>query len=98
ELAMILSRRHVVVYNAEFDFRMVYQMNHRHGIRSTHDAWHCAMQRYSSFAGAWHERYGNYRWHKLDHAVASIGHPPGGHRATSDAAACRLVVEGMAGG
>ena len=98
ELALILLHRSVIVYNAEFDIKMVRQMNHRHGIQSAHDGWHCAMQRYSGFAGAWHERYGGYRWHKLDHAVTSFGHSPGGHRALADATACRLVVEGMAAG
>lgn len=96
ELSLMLLSGAVVVYNADFDFRMVNQMNHRHGIPACLDGWQCAMNRYSGFAGAWHERYGNYRWHKLDQAVAAFGHPPGRHRALSDATACRLVVLGIA--
>ena len=98
ELSAILHERSVVVYNAEFDLRLVQQMNQRHGINAGHRGWHCAMQQYAGFAGVWHERYGNFRWHRLDQAVAYFGHPSGGHRAAADAAACRLVVEGMAGG
>lgn len=96
-LAELLARSQVVVYNAGFDFRMVNQMNRRHGIAECSTGWQCAMQRYSGFAGVWHARYGNYRWHKLDQAVSAFGHPPGGHRALADASACRLVVLGIAG-
>jgi DNA polymerase III subunit epsilon len=98
EVLSVLGDRVVIVYNAEFDFRMVSQMNLRDGLRTCPGGWQCAMQRYSGFAGDWHERYGNYRWHKLDRALASFGHPPAGHRALADASACRLVVEGIAAG
>ena len=96
EVLEIVRRRRVVVYNAEFDARMMQQMNSRHQIDQRIGAWQCAMKQYSGFAGIWHERYGNYRFHKLDNALAGFGHPPGGHRALADARACKLVVEGMA--
>jgi DNA polymerase III subunit epsilon len=96
ELQAVLAGKLVVVYNADFDYRMVSQMNVRHTIRHKLDIWECAMQRYSAFAGVWHDRYGNYRWHRLDQALYTFGHPPGGHRALADATACKLVVEGMA--
>lgn len=97
EVTQIISGRSVIVYNAEFDFRMVSQMNSRHGLPGDLRPWECAMRRYSGFAGIWNAKYGNYRFHKLDDAVARFGHPGGGHRALTDARACRLVVEGMAG-
>lgn len=96
ELAAILSQSATVVYNAEFDFRMVNQMNRRHNLSVRRESWQCAMQRYSGFAGVWNAYRSNYLWHKLDQAVATFGHPPGGHRALSDALACRLVVKGIA--
>ncbi len=96
DLEQVLRQRRVVVYNAPFDARMVAQMNALNGIPATFTGWECAMQQFSSFAGVWHERYGNYRWHRLDDAAARFGHAPGGHRALADALACRLVVEGMA--
>jgi len=96
ELVWIIGRRRVVVYNADFDYRLVTQMNDRHRIRHTLPEWQCAMRQFSGYSGQWHARYGNYRWHRLDHAVTVFGHQPGGHRALGDALACRLVVQGMA--
>ena len=95
-LREIVARRTVVVYNADFDFRMVSQMDGRHRLGAGLHPWQCAMRRYSGYAGIWNQKYGNYRFHKLDDAVSAFGHPPGGHRALSDAMACKLVVEGMA--
>lgn len=97
-LAEIIHGRTVVVYNAEFDFRLVNQMNRRSGYPLRADAWDCAMKQYAGYASEWHARYGNYRWHKLGVALTHFGHSASGHRACADAAACRLVVCGMADG
>lgn len=94
-LLELLRDRTVIVYNAEFDFRLVNQMNRRCGYPTYASQWHCAMKQYAAFATDWHARYGNYRWHKLDVALARFGHATDGHRARPDADACRLVVEGM---
>jgi DNA polymerase-3 subunit epsilon len=97
-LTEALSGRTVVVYNADFDLRIIRQVNARHGFPPVAGGWHCAMQGYAAFAGERHARYGGFRWHKLDVAMATFGHRPApdAHRARSDAAACRLVVHGMA--
>jgi DNA polymerase III subunit epsilon len=92
----LLRERVVIVYNAEFDFRLVNQMNRRSGFPPRADRWHCAMKQYAGYATDWHTRYGNYRWHKLGVALSRFGHPENGHRAHADALACRLVVCGMA--
>lgn len=96
-VSRILLDGAVVVYNAEFDLQMVNQMNARHGLPLFPARWHCAMLRYAEFAGEWNERYGNFRWHKLDAALAAFGLAPVSHRAAADAAACRLIVHAMAG-
>lgn len=93
----LLHERTVIVYNAEFDHRLVNQMNRRSGFPPRSDRWQCAMRQYAGFATEWHARHGNYRWHKLGVALARFGHPTNGHRARSDALACRLVVHGIAG-
>ena len=61
ELVAILSHSATVVYNAEFDFKMVNQMNRRHNLPFRRESWQCAMQRYSGFAGVWNAYRGNYR-------------------------------------
>lgn len=96
-LAPIISGRTVVVYNADFDRRLVQQMNRRFGLGLPGTDWQCAMRQYANYAAQWHERYGGYRWHRLDVAAKQFGTPASGHRARADALACRLVVAGMAG-
>ncbi|MEX2314808.1 MAG: 3'-5' exonuclease, partial [Thermomicrobiales bacterium] len=56
-LLELLRERIVIVYNAEFDFRLVNQMNRRSGFQPRSDAWHCAMRQYAGFATDWHARY-----------------------------------------
>ncbi len=97
-LAPLLAGRTVVVYNADFDHRLIRQMNHRFGLTLPDVDWQCAMRQYAQFAAQWHERYGGYRWHKLDVAATRFGLPASGHRARADALACRGVVVGMANG
>ncbi|RIK35884.1 MAG: 3'-5' exonuclease, partial [Chloroflexi bacterium] len=92
----ILSAGSVVVYNADFDYRMLNQMNARYGFPHYQARWECAMHQYGAWAGQWNAKYGNYRWHKLDSALTTFGHPIASHRAADDARACRLVVVGMA--
>lgn len=96
-LLPLLAGRTVVVYNAEFDWRLVGQMNRRFGLTLPDSDWQCAMRQYAHYAAQWHDRYGGYRWHKLDVAVTRFGLPASGHRARADALACRAVVAGMAG-
>jgi DNA polymerase III subunit epsilon len=96
-VSRILLKSTVVVYNAAFDLQMVNQMNERCGVPGLPDVWHCAMLRYAEFTGEWNDKYGNFRWHKLDAALAAFGFSPASHRAAADAAACRIVVRSMAG-
>ena len=96
EALRLIDGRPTVVYNAEFDLRLVNQMNRRAGFLALSPTWQCAMKRYAAFSTVWNEKYGNYRFHKLDVALAAFGHRPADHRAHADALSCRLVVHGMA--
>ncbi len=96
-LLPLIAGRTIVVYNADFDLRLVQQMNRRFGLATPDSDWQCAMRQYARFAAQWHERYGGYRWHKLDAAASRFGVPSSSHRARADALACRGVVAGMAG-
>ena len=93
----LLTGRQIIVYNADFDYRLFNQMNARHGFPGLDVRWECAMKQYGNWAGEWNAKYGNYRWHKLDVALGTFGYPATSHRALDDARACRLVVRGMAG-
>ena len=94
-LAAVIDRRVVVVYNADFDRRLVEQCCARRRLASPAVDWQCAMRAFAEFAGE-PGRAGGYRWHPLDRAARTFGLAPGGHRALADALACRAVVLGMA--
>lgn len=96
DLVAILHGRHVVVYNASFDRRMVNQCCAAHGVPVVGTDWSCAMLAYAAFHGEWNTTRSGHRWHKLELAVGRFGGQPGGHRALGDALACRTVVVGMA--
>jgi DNA polymerase-3 subunit epsilon len=88
----------VVIYNAEFDTRILAQCNTRHGLPRCMADWQCAMRQYAAYAGVRHARYGGWRWHKLIDAAAAFGYfGANHHRALSDTLMCRAVVLGMAG-
>lgn len=90
-----LAGRHVIVYNAAFDRRMVAQSCEWHALAAPTPTWSCAMGAYASFRGV-RTGGGSYRRHKLADAAATFGAAVGGHRAAGDALACRAVVVGMA--
>lgn len=93
----IVDQRTVVVYNAAFDRGMVAQCCQRHGLIFAGRSWHCAMKQYAQFA-ARPDSFGTgrYRYHKLSEATRAFGLASGGHRARSDALACRALVQALA--
>jgi len=95
-LADLLDERRVVVYNAAFDHRIVSQCCRQHGLLAPSSGWDCAMHAYAAFAALPSAGRGGFRWHKLEAATAACGVATGGHRAASDAIACRGVVLAMA--
>ena len=90
----------VVVYNADFDRRMLSQANALYGLPELSADWQCAMKQSAAYVGVWHERYGAWRWHKLMDALQMMGGhlPELQHRALQDAEACRQIVSAMADG
>ena len=96
----LVCDRVVVVYNADFDRRLITQCCIRCGVDPPVADWHCAMRAYADFHGE-PGRAGGFRWHPLERAVRTVGALPGtswaAHRALADALACRAVVLGMAG-
>lgn len=79
---MVLNRidgREVVIYNADYDTRLMHQSTIAHGFDrlnwSDHARFHCAMERYAEYNGDWNDYRGNYRWVKLTDACRQCGIP-----------------------
>ncbi len=95
---LLAKASNVVIYNADFDTRIMDQCNRRNDLPRYLASWQCAMEQYAVVAGQRHHRYGGYRWHKLSDAAAAFGHHETvQHRALADTRLCRAVVLGMAG-
>jgi DNA polymerase-3 subunit epsilon len=95
-LELMAGYQHAIVYNADFDQRLIRQTCFACALIMPRISWHCAMKKYAAFVG---ERgsYGDYRWHQLGQAVSQLGvNLVPDHRALADARACRAVVQAMA--
>jgi DNA polymerase III subunit epsilon len=92
-----IAYRRVVVYNADYDQRVISMVCRSAGLKLPLSNWDCAMKAFASFRGepSPYRREG-YRWFKLDEAAQYFGIAPGGHRAAADAEACRQVVMALA--
>ncbi len=88
QIAGLLHRRFVVVYNAAYDRRILEQSCARARVPSLRPAgWHYAMREYARFTGVWNAAKNDYRWHKLQ---------GGDHTALGDCRATLATVEWMA--
>lgn len=77
----------VVIYNAQYDLRMLTQTARGAGVIIPNLSAHCAMLRYSAFIGERNQKTNNYRWQKL---------PGGDHSAVGDALATLDIIKEMA--
>lgn len=59
----------VVIYNAEYDIRVLRQTAGIHGLTISGFDYHCAMLAYASYRNEIHPRFNNPRWHKLSAAA-----------------------------
>lgn len=100
-LLKAIGNRDLVIYNADFDLRLIRQSLKPYGIQiafPTSDrrvcriftnggSIHCAMLWYSQWVGDWNDYHKNYRWQKL---------PGGDHSAIGDCHATLGVIRKMA--
>lgn len=100
-LMRAIGSKDVVIYNAEFDLRLLKQSLKANGIQvafPTSDrrqcriftnggSIHCAMLQYSAWCGEWNSYHGNYRWQKL---------PGGDHSALGNCKATLDIIRKMA--
>ena len=96
-LLRIIAGRLVVVYNAAFDMRLLFQSVSSSEKEQWTSETVCAMTLYAAFYGEWNSFYGSYKWQKLGLAAEQCGLtvPDNLHNAGADAALTQRVVEYM---
>ena len=100
ELCRLISSKPLVIYNADYDMRLMAQTAALYGLKPvTADAGvHCAMLAYAEFYGDWNDYKGSYRWQRLTNAAKQQGVVIDGvaHRALADVKMTLGVVKAMA--
>ena len=94
EIEILLKRRYVGIYNAEFDLKMIQQSHRVNGLvwKPPGTQFFDIMKMYADFAG-------HSKWQKLEIAARQCGLiPPQVHRAYQDTLLARGVFMFMAGG
>lgn len=91
-----VTDRTVVIYNADYDVRLLCQTAERHGLSMPLLNTPCAMLMYAEFYGEQGSR-GGYRWQRLSNAARQCGvEVVGAHRATADCIMTLGVIRYMA--
>jgi len=100
QLCAQLHGRAIVIYNADFELRLLMQTARIHGcpLAPAASAF-CAMKLYAEWYGDWNDFHGNYRWQRLGDAAEQMGLavPVNLHAASADAALTRRLLLAMAG-
>ena len=96
----ILTSKPLVIYNADYDLRMLAQTAELYGLRNSLIGLSagCAMSAYAEFYGEWNEVRGDYRWQRLTNAAYQQGVVVAGqaHRALADVRMTLGVIKVMA--
>lgn len=98
QLRPVLFGRLIVLYNADFDLRMISQTHLRYGFPmkdklSSFDL----LKLYAQFRGEWDTRRGSYRFHSLADAGRQCHISlPNAHRATADTLLTRALLHYIA--
>jgi DNA polymerase III subunit epsilon len=93
DLLSAIVGKEVVIYNADFDTRILNEVCRLHGLKPPSLPFvpparvSCAMRAYAMWVGEWSDRRGSYRWQKLD---------GGNHRALGDCLATLQLIQKMA--
>jgi len=111
ELERVLRDRVVLVYNVEFDKRMIINSARANQMqdfsfwwgdedpwdRPLERLWRCAMELYAVYYGDYNSYHGNYRWQRLSNAARQCNiEYQDTHRALADAELTRQIVLHMA--
>jgi DNA polymerase-3 subunit epsilon len=92
-IAFVLKDKHVVSYNADFDWALLMHMFKKYKIEVPKVAGiSCAMDRYSEWCGEWSERKQGWKWQKLPNFLGLDSHD-----AQNDCLNTLRTMEKMAG-
>ena len=96
-----ISLRPVVIYNADYDLKMLGQDCARHGLQLPLLQSDCAMKQFAAWNGQPGRMPGEYRWVRLEQAVTLVGTPSASfelhaHSALGDCLRTLAVLRGMA--
>lgn len=85
-LEALLRGKTVVVYNAQYDARVLRQTARLSGLGACDlpVVWQCAMEQYARYVGRWSDRHGSFLWQPLPRSD-----PHARHQALDD---CRLTL------
>lgn len=100
QICSLLSNKHVIIYNAEYDVRLLFQSATANGHMAKWKAvvnWYCAMEAFAEIYGDWNPRYKSFKWKSLDVACGYYGiQNTGAHSALGDCLATLAVCKAMA--
>ena len=98
DLTGIIHDRVVVMFNANFDTRMIHQSARRHSRSAPNMIVHCAMNNYARYHGVWDQDRNRYKWQSLERAAQQMGITVTGkaHRALTDCQTTLELIRAMA--
>lgn len=99
EVCRIVASKPLVIYNADYDLRLMSQTAALYGLPPVQPAGvACAMLAYAEFWGDWNDYKGSYRWQRLTNAAAQqkVVIEGQAHRALADVKMTLGVIKAMA--
>lgn len=69
----VIENKKIVVYNANFDVRILTRVLQDVGIRVPFESF-CAMELYAAYVGDWKSRKKQFKWQRLPHLAAGKSH------------------------
>jgi DNA polymerase-3 subunit epsilon len=83
----VISKKRILIYNADFDSRLIVQTSVQDGFKLKDFKSFCMMKAYSQFIGEWNDYHQDFKFQKL---------PSGDHSAIGDCMATLEVIKKMA--
>lgn len=95
EIASIITGQHVIVYNLDYDMRLLYQSARVQNVPFIQwlecAQWYCAMKEFAEVFGDWNPKRKQYKWQKLTTACQYFGVTVNdAHTALGD---CKMTLE-----